>query len=88
MAPGAQGWTHRPQPVHRRLDAHEGQIDLATARPDLLAAAGDVDGRTADIDAVAAAGAFVVDDLVGLQLVIILDQHAGLVGDDDRHPAP
>lgn len=47
--------------THRGLDAHEGQVDLAAAGLDLLAATRDVDGRTTDVEAVAAAGALVVD---------------------------
>ena len=44
-----------------------------------------MNGRAADVEAVAATGALVFDHLEGFQLVVILDQHAGLIGDDDRH---
>src|SRR5574343_1122699 len=54
--------------TYRRFDAHESQIDLTTTRLHFLGAPRDVDGRAADVDTVAAARAFVFDDLKGLQL--------------------
>ena len=68
-----------------RLDGDELQLHFLARRLDRLLAARDVDGRTTDIDAIAAAGALLVDDFVGLLLLVIIDQHAGLVGDDYRH---
>jgi hypothetical protein len=86
MASGAQGCTHRPQPVHTddSMRTKARSTSLA-ARFDFLATPRDVDGRAADVDAVAATGALVFQHFEGLQLVVILDQHAGLVGDDHRH---
>src|SRR5690606_12685439 len=68
----------------RGLDAHEGELDLLARGLDLGAAPGDMDRRTADVEAVGAAGALVVDDFVGLGRLVVADQHAGAVGDDHR----
>jgi hypothetical protein len=43
-----------------------------------------MDGRATNIDAVSTTRAFVMDDPDWLARMVVLDQHAGLVGDDDR----